>query len=136
METHVKVVGVIHAVLGGLGVLAALTVMLVFGGVAGLIGASGDPDAVQALPIIGIAGTAIVMLCFLLSLPAVVVGIGLIQHKPWARIGGIVLSIFEMIIFFPIGTVLGIYSLWVLFSRDGERLFVNSPAAPPPVPPL
>ena len=34
METHVKVLGILHIALGSLGVLAALTIFAVFGGVA------------------------------------------------------------------------------------------------------
>jgi hypothetical protein len=128
----VKVLGVLHLVVGALGVLAAVTLMLVLGGVAGIVGASGDPDAVSAIPIIGIAGSFIVMFVMVLSIPSAVVGIGLLQFRPWARIAGIVLSIFHLV-GFPFGTVIGVYGLWVLFSKDTEPLF--TPAVPaPPVP--
>jgi hypothetical protein len=130
VETHVKVLGVLYLVLGGLGVLLALTLMLVFGSAFGLIGASGDPDAVQALPIVGLAGTTLVTLTLILSLPGVVIGIGLLQRKSWARIGGIVLAIC-CLIGFPIGTIIGIYGLWVLFSRETEQLFLPAQPAPP-----
>jgi len=54
--------------------------------------------------------------------------IGLLRLRPWARIAGIVVSILSLVAF-PLGTVLGIYGLWVLFSKDTERLFAALVAA-------
>jgi hypothetical protein len=130
MDTHVKVLGVLHMALGALGILGALALMLVFGGAAGIVGSSGDPDAAIALPILGITGTALVVGALVLSLPGIIVGLGLFQFRPWARITGIVLSIFDLI-WIPFGTIVGVYGLWVLFSKETERLFA-SPAALPP----
>jgi hypothetical protein len=122
MDTHLKVVAVLHLVLGAIGLVCALIVMIVFGGAAGIVGASGDADAVAAVPIIGIAGTAVVSLLTIMALPSLVVGIGLWNHYGWARIAGIVLSIL-MLFGFPFATILGVYGLWVLFSRETQRLF-------------
>ncbi len=126
METHVKVLGVLHVAMGALGVIAALGLMVVFSGAAGIIGSTGDPDAAIALPIIGITGMALVTFLLTLSLPGIVVGIGLFRFAAWARIGGIVLSIFDLV-WFPFGTIVGVYGLWVLFSKDAERLFAARP---------
>ena len=132
MDTHVKVVGVLNIALGSCGLVIAVLFVLIFGGAAGIVGASTDPEAATAVPIIGIVGTALVMLMLALALPAVIVGIGLFRMRPWARIGGIVLSIFHLI-WIPIGTIIGVYSLWVLFSKDSERLFAATPITAPPV---
>jgi len=122
METHVKVLGVLHIALGAIGLVGALVLMLVFGSIAGIVGVSGDPDAAVAMPILGITGTALVIFTVALSLPGVIIGFGLVGWRPWARVGGIVLSIFDLM-WIPFGTILGIYGLWVLFSKDTERLF-------------
>lgn len=122
METHVKVLGILNIIGGAFGLCGALVLMLVFGGASAAVGASGDPDAAIALPIIGLTGMALVTFAVLMSLPAVIIGYGLYNVRPWARIAGIVLSIVSLIVF-PFGTLLGVYGLWVLFSKDGERLF-------------
>jgi hypothetical protein len=127
MDTHVKVLGVLHIVLGAVGLVGALILMLIFGSAAGIVGASGDPDAALALPIIGVTGIALVVLVAGLSLPGVIVGFGLLKYYPWARIFGIVLSILDLI-WIPFGTVVGVYGLWVLFSTETERLFTKSTA--------
>lgn len=119
METHAKVVGILNIVSGVLGLFGALVLIVVFGGVTGVVGADGDPDAAL---VTGAIGIALVLLLVMTSLPAVFIGYGLYKLRPWSRLAGIVLSILLLIIF-PFGTILGVYGLWVLFSRDGERLF-------------
>jgi hypothetical protein len=122
METHVKVLGALQIAMGTLGLFAAVVLVLVFGVASSAVGMSGDPDATFALPIIGVTGLALVAFLVVLSLPGVIVGIGLLQHRPWARIAGIVLSILGLMVV-PFGTIVGVYGLWVLFSKETERLF-------------
>ena len=89
---------------------------------ASAVGASGDPDAAFALPIIGITGITLVTFLVLLSLPGIIIGIGLLRLRPWSRIAAIVLSILSLAMM-PVGTLVGVYGLWVLFNRETERLF-------------
>ena len=128
METHVKVLGAVQIVFGALGLMGALFLAIVFSGAAGIVGASGDPDAQVALPFIGITGMALVTFITITSLPGVIIGIGLLRRRSWARIAGIVLSLVSLM-FIPVGTIIGAYGLWVLFSKDTERLFSPMPAA-------
>jgi hypothetical protein len=129
VETHVKVLAVLHIVFGVCLVLIALVVLGAFSiaGIATAAGASGG-DAVVALPIIGLTGTALFVILLIFSLPALLGGIGLLKFQPWARILVIVLSALN-ILNFPLGTMLGAYGLYVLLSKEGSRLF----EAPPPV---
>jgi hypothetical protein len=103
--------------------------MIIFGGVTGLVTASGDPDAAVAASIVGVTGASIVLVTILTSLPAIVIGLGLYRLRPWSRIAGIVISILSLLAF-PVGTALGIYGLWVLFSAEGQKLFGVIPAMP------
>jgi hypothetical protein len=128
MDTHVKVLGALQIALGALGLMTALLLILVFGGAAGIVGAADDPRSSIAIPIIGLTVMALVLFLLLTSLPCVIVGIGLLRHRPWARIAGIVLSIIDLMMI-PFGTVVGVYGLWVLFSNDSERLFARGDAA-------
>ena len=123
MTTHVKVLGVLYIVLSGLGICAALFFGLAVGTAGGIVGQTASPeDAAVALPVIGLAGSAIVVFLLALSLPGLITGIGLLKMQPWARILGIVLSVINLINI-PFGTLLGIYGLWVLLNKDTERLF-------------
>jgi hypothetical protein len=139
MQTHVKVLGILHIIFGALGILVALGIMTLFGGIAGLVGMSADHDAAIAAPIVGMVGTFIMIVILLLSIPGVIIGWGIMNFRPWARIWGIVLSAFELI-HVPFGTILGVYGLWVLLSNEGTALFTGRPPMapawqPPPGPP-
>jgi hypothetical protein len=129
MDTHVKVLGALQVAFGAIGVMLALLMIFVFGGAAGIVGASGDPEAAIAVPIIGLTGTALVIFLLMTSLPGVIVGIGLLRLRPWSRIAGIVISMISLIMI-PFGTVVGVYGLWVLFSKDTERLFMTGVPQP------
>jgi hypothetical protein len=126
MQSHVRVLGILHIVFGALGVLTAIFLMVIFGGITGVIGlnASGD-DARIAIPVIGGIGALVVMFTAMLSLPSIIAGIGLLSYRPWARILTLVLSVF-LLIHLPFGTALGFYGFWVLLSAQGAALFQRS----------
>jgi hypothetical protein len=130
MATHVKVLGVLYLALSALSLLAAAFILLAIGGAAATVGVAADPeDAAAAIPILGIAGTALGMLLLLFSLPGIVTGLGLLYFKPWARILGIVLSALN-ILNIPLGTVVGVYGLWVLLNKETEAMFKTPPTLP------
>jgi hypothetical protein len=66
-------------------------------------------------PFLGVIG-------FLISgfaIVGVIAGWGLLAHYPWARILAIILGCISLI-HFPLGTALGIYTLWVLAAAGSE----------------
>jgi hypothetical protein len=130
METHVKVLGALQIAFGSLSLLGAIVLTFVFMGGVGAMGISGDPDAMRAVPLVGFLGSTIVVFLVVMSLPGIITGIGLLRLRPWARIIGIVLSILSLMAI-PLGTLVGIYGLWVLLSKDTERLFAAQATAPP-----
>jgi hypothetical protein len=122
MAQHVKILGVLHIVLGALGVLAAIAALIIFGGVSALVAADRSSDSMAAIPFLGVIGGFVFILVMTLSLPGLIIGIGLVQFRPWARIGGIIVSGFDLL-GFPFHTALGIYGLWVLLNRETEQMF-------------
>jgi hypothetical protein len=127
MATHVKVLAVLYIALSSMGVLLGLLMLLIFFGAAGIVGATADPDAWIALPILGITGTALAAFFLIVSVPGIIAGIGLLKYRNWARILAIVLAVLNLLNI-PFGTIVGIYALWVLFSKDTEALFTGRPA--------
>jgi hypothetical protein len=121
MHTHVKIVAVLYMAFGALNLLAALLFGFAMGLAGTIVGMSGDPDAAMALPIIGITGTALVLFLLLLALPMIVTGVGLLRHREWARIVGIVIAALA-VFHFPIGTAIGVYGLWTLLNGETARL--------------
>ncbi|HML16241.1 MAG TPA: hypothetical protein VK419_04415 [Bryobacteraceae bacterium] len=123
MQQHVKILAVLHIVLGSLGVLAALVVMAIFGGLAGIVHfADNTQDSMVGSAVLGIIGVVATVVVLVISLPGLIAGIGLLNFQPWARILTIIISAIELP-GFPIHTALGIYGLWVLLSNEGAALF-------------
>ena len=120
MEKHVTVLGILYIAFSALGLLLAVIVFtaIVGGGVI-----SGDS---QAMAITGIVGPAIAFFLVLVSAPGLIGGIFLLKYRPWARILVLVLG-FINLIEIPIGTALGIYTIWVLLKNETVQMFTPSP---------
>jgi hypothetical protein len=116
METNVKIVAWLYIVLDILALAAGLCVSaVVFGG--GLI--SQDDTAITVTGII-----ALVMLGFfvVLAIPGLLAGIGLLSYQKWARILAIILAVLNLLNI-PVGTALGVYTLYVLLDDETSALF-------------
>jgi len=123
METHVRVLGYLYVVMSGLGILAGLILLLVMGGVAGILGSAvPDGDGAVAGSVVGLIGLIVAVIIVAVSLPGLAAGIGLLQHRSWARILAIIVSVLNLLSI-PVGTAIGIYGLWVLLSVDAQRIF-------------
>ena len=122
MESHVKLLGILHIVLSSLGVLAAVIVLFVFGGLAGIAGMSDrSTDAGPAIAVLGGIGGIICIVLLVVSLPGLIGGIGLLRLAPWSRILMIVISAIDLLNI-PVGLALGIYGLWVLTKPETQAL--------------
>ncbi|MCP5066835.1 MAG: hypothetical protein GY946_09735 [bacterium] len=115
-EERVRLLAVVYLVVHGLGAAAATIVFLALAGT-GLL--SGDPTATW---ILGGIGAAVAALVGGLAIPGMAVGIGLLRHRPWARTTGIVLGSLSLL-WVPLGTVVGVLTLYVLLQDDVRALF-------------
>lgn len=118
MEKHLTLVAALNIGFGFLGVLLALILFIVLVG-AGII--SGDT---QALTITSIVGSALGFFFLVLSIPEIIGGFGLLKRKPWARTLVLIIACVDLI-FIPIGTLIGIYELWVLLNKETMELFTS-----------
>ncbi len=116
MEKHVTVLGILYIVFSALGILAAVIVYTAFVGV-GFI--SGDWESTAAISAIG---SVVAFFLVIVSTPGIIGGIGLLNYQSWAKILVLVLG-FLKLINIPIGTALGIYTIWVLMNSETEKLF-------------
>ena len=116
MESHVDILGWLYIVLNGLMGLGGLFLFMLLGGI-GLL--TGDPDAVVVLPIVGFV---LAFIMIILALPGVIGGIGLLKRQGWARIVTLILGCLNLVNF-PLGTLLGAYTLWALLQEGSEAVF-------------
>ncbi len=80
------------------------------------------PGPVRAFlyPFLGVLGVAFSAL----GIAGVVAGWGLLTHQSWARMLAIIVACITLI-HFPLGTALGIYTLWVLLAPNAEREYLQ-----------
>ena len=112
MDTHVKVVGWLWIVNGVVGILMAII------GLTAINWPGNIPSPRDSIIV-----TSGVLCLFLPGIIAdFVAGYGLLNYKSWARLLAIVLAILNLILF-PIGTAIGIYTLWAMFNDETKALF-------------
>lgn len=116
MENHVILVAVINIAFGFLELLIALVVL------AGMIASGFITKKTEATSVIPFAGSAVLFLLLLSSIPEIIGGFGLLKKKPWARILILIIAFMDLI-WIPLGTVIGIYELWTMLHEDTRRLF-------------
>jgi len=123
MGQHVKIIGILHVVLGGMGVLAAVAFLALFNGIASIVGTQAQAsDAAVAVPVLGGIGGILFVVCLVFSLPSLVGGIALLNMTSWSRVFMLVVSVLYLI-HIPIGTALGIYGIWALTKPETQLLF-------------
>jgi hypothetical protein len=121
LQQHVSILGwlyvVGHAIFLAIG--AFVFVLLI-----GLAPITGEPEPMWILSLVG---TTVGLLMAALGLPGLLAGYGLLTRKPWARVLAIVVGILSLVNF-PVGTAIGLYTLWVLTQPAATEYF----AAPAP----
>jgi hypothetical protein len=117
MKKHVTVVGAIQIGFGVLGLIGAVAAFFALNFARSQVG--GDDVASSVLRLLSISVP--VLIAFLSTL-GLVGGIGLFTYQPWARYLVIVVSALGCLNI-PIGTLKGVYFLWVLLQDETIKLF-------------
>lgn len=120
METHKRILGILYIVSGSLHILIMLFLSALFSILLPFIFENAKLDEqwilLYIVPFIRIIGVITVLL---FALPSIIGGIGLLNKKKWALTLVLVLGCFKLFSF-PIGTALGIYTIWV-YSEDHKQ---------------
>lgn len=66
-------------------------------------------------------------LALIIGIPAMIGGYGLYYHKSWGRYTLLLVSIL-LLIKLPVGTMIGLYSIWVLTRPDSVRVLHTAEA--------
>ena len=117
MRKHVTVVGAIHIGFGSIGLLLAIVIFFVLNFAKGQVG---NDDVAQT--VVGFLSISLPLLVGCMSTLGLVGGIGLLSFQPWARFLVIVVAALGCLNI-PIGTLKGVYSLWVLLQDETIALF-------------
>jgi hypothetical protein len=123
MEKHLNVVAALQIGFSILWIVIGIIILFILSMIGGLVD---DKDANFILPLIG---QIIAAFLFLISVPGVIAGIGLLKKKEWGRVLTLVLSVIGLMNV-PIGTAVGVYSIWVLVQEETISLFKSVPPSP------
>lgn len=113
IDQHIRALGIAHIIYSCLLLIPAAIVFGVLTTVGVFVD---DPEAAQILPIIG---TGVGIFLFVLAIPGLLAGYGVLNKRSWGLSVALVIGLLN-ILCFPFGTALGGYSLWV-FSKVNER---------------
>jgi hypothetical protein len=116
MRKHVNIAAILQIVFGAILVIAAMAIAFAFSFVDQFVD---DPTAIKVL---GIIGTPLVVLFLLFGGLMIAGGVGLFYCKPWARILTLVMGAIGLLNV-PIGTLKGVYIIWVLVQSETISLF-------------
>ena len=119
MRTYLQVLGWLHVALHVLYVIGGLAVLMLGSAGAAMIAAAGGHSLMPLAAMIAGGGWIVALVLLVVGLPGTVIGWGLAHQSGWARIPGIILSILSLPAP-PIGTIVGIYGLVVLFNPASE----------------
>ena len=121
LQVHVAILGWLYVVGHAIFLVIGAFVFLLLIGFAPVMG---EPEPMWILTLVG---TTVGLLMAALGLPGLLAGWGLLTHKPWARVLAILVGLLSLVNF-PIGTAIGLYTLWVLTQPTASEYF----AAPTP----
>lgn len=74
------------------------------------------------LPRIPVHISVFTSIVIMINIVGIAGGYGVLKEKSWAWRVVVIVSIIELV-GFPVGTIIGIYSLWVLFKKEVKELF-------------
>jgi hypothetical protein len=117
MKKHVTVVGAIHIGFGILGLIGAVAVFFALNFAKGFVENEEIPTMVLKF-----LSLSLPLLIGFMSTLGLIGGIGLLAFKPWARYLVIVVAALGCLNI-PIGTLKGVYTLWVLLQDETIKLF-------------
>ncbi len=113
MEVHKRILAILYIISGSLQILGMLFVTAFISVIIPFIMDEAGPDAqwvfVWLVPFIRMIAIFIILL---FSIPSIIGGIALLNNKSWALTLLLVLGCFKLFSF-PIGTAIGIYTIWV-----------------------
>ena len=116
MRTHIKIVAIVNLLYSALGLLAAAGVL--FSGVFGSLFSGSLTVAVVG----SVTSVLAALLIGGLSLFGLIAGFGLLNYQQWARY--VIIAVSGLRLFrWPMGTLFGGYSLWVLLNRETKTIF-------------
>jgi hypothetical protein len=116
MDKHITLTAAFHI---GYGVLSIVGAVFIWAAAYGLGFIPQDEEVLGILSAVINVGAFVLLFSSILG---IVCAVGLLKRKSWARILTLIISAVYLVRI-PIGTALGIYSMWTLLNEETKELF-------------
>lgn len=114
VETHVRMLGILWLAVSALDALAGVVAIILANSIFSHWGPEDIPRFLHPL----MAGIGIFSLAK--AAGGFLTGWGLLNRQPWARGSAVFLGVISLFFHFPLGTALGVYTLWVLLPPHAD----------------
>jgi len=118
MKKHVTVAAILQVVFGVFNVFGAIAIAFAFGFVDQFVD---DPTAIKILDIVSIP---LMTMLGLIGAAMILGAIGLLSCKNWGKVLSLIMAALGMLNI-PIGTLKGVYIIWVLVQPETTALFAK-----------
>ncbi len=122
VQEHIRLVGILWLAVSAFNVIGGMVMLIlastIFRGGSGFAGPPPGPRDFMHFMM-----TFLAVLVFAKAVAGFAAGWGLLQREPWARVLALVVG-FVSLFNVPIGTALGIYTLWVLLPTQSEQEYL------------
>lgn len=120
MDSHKRILGIIYIVTGILLLFGMMVVSMFFSLFINWIAeAAGDDQWVFTWLVPFIRAIAL-FVCIVIALPSLIAGWGLLNNRSWAMTLALIVGCLRLFSF-PIGTAIGIYTIWVYVEDNRLR---------------
>lgn len=127
MESHKRVLGILFIISGALQLIIIFLLSIFLSTLFAFAMKEVNPDEAVILELVAhVLEVLPAFIIILISIPSILAGIGLLYQQRWAMILALVLGCLKLFSF-PIGTALGIYTIWV-YAEDQKQLKSNAAA--------
>ncbi len=113
LDTHKKILGILYLVSAAFTLLTLLFVRFILETVFGFALSEADPDEARVAEFVLTLLSFLPVLVIIVSvIPSVIAAIGLLARKSWGPLVSVIVGCFYLL-GFPVGTAIGIYSIWI-----------------------
>ncbi len=119
MDSHKRILGIIYIVSGILLLFGMMLVSMFFSLVIPWISENAGEGQWVFTWLVPFIRSIAIFVCVVIALPSLIAGWGLLNNRTWALTLALIIGCLRLFSF-PIGTAIGVYTIWV-YVEDGRR---------------
>ncbi|MBX7124846.1 MAG: hypothetical protein K1X47_04075 [Cyclobacteriaceae bacterium] len=113
LDNHKRILGILYVVTSCLQILVLFGVGMLLSTIFEFAAEEADEEGRRVLEIVGTwLPSLLYLLVFLIAIPSLIAGIGLLTRQSWALTVALVVGCLKLLSF-PVGTCIGVYSIWI-----------------------